>query len=365
MNNFFLSLIGINHNYESNLSFILVNFSFILFIISNIPFIYGIYNIFTIKTTDQILQCLLTSNDIILYLSYKFSKKKLKFIKSFYDDEINPNIKNKFFYFAVVISIIISLALSILYSILSLNNYNFTLIEHLYTNNILKFVATFLYVFYSSLIRLYSVIIFLVIFYTLSIYIKDCENIITRENFSIPTICQQFIEIRHKYGEAVNNLNIILSTNIICNFISVYLMIIKISKNEYVDLLTIRSFIYFLISIIPFHFIISNISDNIDGIKSLIDNNRYIRLFLERKKDTYSLNIELSELNSYNSNQLNFKNYLLEIENGDSIDWMILNNVTNQNWKSFEILGFQVNNNDIILKILSLLLFLWIGKSII
>ena len=142
-------------------------------------------------------------------------------------------------------------------------------------------------------------------------------------------------------------------------------MIIDLINNNYVDLLTIRSSIYFFISVIPFHFIITNISDNIDGIKSIIDNNRYIRLFLERKKETYNLNMELSELDSYNTNELNFKNYLLEIENGDSIDWMILNNVINQKWKSFEVFGFQISNNDIILKLASLLILLLIGKSII
>lgn len=365
MNNIFLALIGINSNYKNKYSIIAINISFLIFIFSCLPFFYGIYNIFKIKTIEQILQCILMLNDILLYGNLKFSKDKIIYINKFYDEEINPKVKNIYLYYCFISSFILSIGLCIFYSIMSLYNYNFILIEQLYSNNILKFIATFSYVFYSSQIRLYSIIIFFVIFYTLSIYVRDCQTIINRENFSIPTICQQFIEIRHKYGASVKNLNIILSSNISCNFISVYLMIINLANSNSIDMLTIRSSIYFFLSIIAFHFIITNIYDNIDEIKSIIDNNRYIRLFLERKKETYNLNIELSELNNYNINELNFKNYLLEIENGDSIDWMILNNVTNQKWKSFEVFGFELNNNDIIIKLLSLLILLLIGKSII
>ena len=365
MNNIFLAIIGINSVYKNCYQKFAINTSFFIFILSCLPFFYGVYNIFKLKTISQVLQCLLTFNDIILYSYLKFSKEQVTFINKFYDEEINPRIKDKYLSYSFISSFIISLGLCIFYSILSVNNTNFILIEQLYNNNTLKSIATFIYIFYSSQIRLYTIIIFFIVFYTLSVYIKDCEEIIQRENFSIPTIIQQFIEIRHKYGGAVKNLNIILSSNIFCNFISVYLMIINISESKYIDLLTIRSSIYFFISIIPFHIIISNIHNNIDGIKSIIDNNRYIRLFLERKKESYKLNIELSELANYNINELNFKNYLLEIENGDSIDWMILNNVINQKWKPFEVFGFEINNNDIIIKLFSLLILLWIGKSII
>ncbi len=365
MNNIFLAIIGINSNYKNKFLKIKIHFSFFLFILSNIHFIYGIYNIFKIKSIDHILQCLLTLNDIILYLSLKFSKEKINYIDKFYNEEINPQIKNKLLFYSFILSFITTLGLCIFYSLLSFYNINFILIKQLFSNKYHRIIITLIYIFYSSLIRFYSLIIFLIVFYTISVYIKDCQEIIIAENFSIPTIIQQFIEIRHKYGSSVKNLNFILSSNIVCNFISVYLMIINLSNGKVIDILTIRSSFYFFISIIPFHFILVNISDNIQGIKSIIDNNRYIRLFLERKKESYNLNLEMTELDNYNINEINFKNYILEIENGDSIDWMILNNVINQQWKAFEVFGFEINNNDIIFKLFSLLLLLWLGKSVI
>lgn len=362
MNNFILAVIGINNSYDGNAKY-MIYFSMLLFLLSNIGFYYGFYNIFVLKTNKQILQCLMHSNDIVIYL-HLFFTDMVSFINKFYDEEINPNIKRRIIKPLLIAILILSLLISVSYCIMSYYKIGFILIDDLTDNFYLKIPIIFFYSFYSSVIRLYSCLIFYSIFFTILNYIKDFNITILAENYNIPTICQYYLEIKHKYAEAVNNLNVILSTNIICNFISVYLFINDIFQNNFIDILTIRSVIYFLISIIPFHYIITCISNNRDKINFIINNNRYIRLFLERKKDNYNMNIELSNLNNYNNNELSFKNYLLELENGDSIDWMILNNVITQPWKSFEIFGFEFGNNEIILKLLSLFIFLWIGKSV-
>ena len=203
------------------------------------------------------------------------------------------------------------------------------------------------------------------IFFTISTYIHDYKNTISHSDFSIPTICQQFLEIRHKYGKAVKHLNVILSTVIICNFIPTTILFVNLFQKNSIDILSIISSVYFILSILCFHIILSKINTSISGIINIVDNNKYLRLFLERHKETYSLNIELDDLNNYNSNQLHFKNYLLEIENGDSIDWLILNNITAQKWAPFEILGYEWNNNNIIFRLLSLIILLWVGKDIL
>ena len=133
----------------------------------------------------------------------------------------------------------------------------------------------------------------------------------------------------------------ILSTVIICNFIPTTILFVNLFQKNSIDILSIISSVYFILSILCFHIILSKINTSISGIINIVDNNKYLRLFLERHKETYSLNIELDDLNNYNSNQLHFKNYLLEIENGDSIDWLILNNITAQKWAPFEILGYE------------------------
>ena len=363
MNNLILAIIGINTDYQGNIRY-LIYFSTFLFFISNVGLYYGIYNIFILKTNQQIIQCLMHSNDMIIYINL-LSTNMISFINKFYDEEINPNTKTEIINPLFIFIIIVSFVVSILYCILSYLSINFILISELTDNIYLKIPLIFFYSFYSSVIRLYSCLIFYSIFFTILKYIKDFKSTILEENYNIPTICQYYLEIKHKYAGAVGNLNVILSTNILCNFISVYLFINNIFENNFIDLLTVRSVIYFFICIIPFHYIITSISDYRDKINFIINNNRYIRLFLERKRENYGMNIELSSLSNYNNNELTFKNYLLEIENGDSIDWMILNNVIVHQWKPFEIFGFEFGNNEILLKLLSLFIFLWLGKSII
>jgi hypothetical protein len=358
----FLSTIGIN-TFDNNYKYI-IYVNLLLFVISYTPLYYGIYNIFVLKSTDQILQCMMMLNDIILYF-FIMRKKQIHFTKKFYNEDINPRQKNKIIYPLLIITIVTSIILSIIFFILSINNINITLINQLTNNSILKSINTFSYIYYSSQIRIYNCIIFFSVFFTISNYIKDYNILLSNNDYSIPDICQQFIEIRHKYGKGVKYLNNILSTTITFNFIPCCMLFINIFSNKPTDLLSIRSSIYFILSIIGFHIILVRINNSIDSIRNTIDNNRYLRLFLERKPDDYSLNIELEELDQINSNQINLKNYLLEIENGNSIDWMIINNITSQPWKSFEILGYEWKNNDIISKLLSLIILLWIGKSII
>ena len=360
--NIYLSTIGIN-TFTNNYKYIIYINCF-LFIISYIPLYYGIYNIFVLKTTDQILQCMIMMNDMALYYSLQ-RKNCIKYINSFINDDINPIKREKIIFPLLSATVFISILLSIIFVTFGFYNINIPLVNQLTDNIILKSFFTFFYTYYSLQIQLYGLIIFFSVFFVLSNYLEDYKELLKNNNYSIPDICQQFLEIRHKYGKAVKYLNCVLSSNITFNFIPFCMCLIKLFDSKLIDVLNIKSSIYFILSIYIFHILLSNINGSIDGIRNTIDNNRYLRQFLDRKTENYSLNINLQDLNTINNNQINFKNYLLEIENGESLDWLIINNITSQQWKSFEILGYDWNNNNIIAKLASLIVILLFGKSII
>ena len=96
-------------------------------------------------------------------------------------------------------------------------------------------------------------------------------------------------------------------------------------------LIYLKYIIYYFI--ISFHLILKRINNSINKIKNIIDSNKYLTLFLDRKKENYSLNLDINNIYDINPN---IKNYLLLIENSESIDWFI-NNIIYQKWKSFEI----------------------------
>ena len=54
---------------------------------------------------------------------------------------------------------------------------------------------------------------------------------------------------------------------------------------------------------------------------------------------------------------------LMPFVNGKSIDWLIFSNILNQNFQSFEIFGISINNSNLISKLLSISLILFLGFS--
>ncbi len=361
--NNYLSLIGIN-TFENKYKY-LIYLNSLLLLLSYSPLYYGIYKIFVLKSIEQILKCSTMINDLVLY--YFLSKKKcIGYINHFVNDDINPVKRDKVIYPFLKIILLFSLLSSILFTtIISYYNINFSIINDLTNIFTIKILITFFYIFYSIQIQLFNIFIFFSIFIGLSNSLEEYKNLLKNNNYSIPDICQQFLEIRHKYGIAVKNLNYVLSTNITFNFFPFCILIIKLFDNLPIDTLYIKTSIYFLLSILTFHIVLSHINNSIDGIRNTIDSNRYLRQFLDRKKENYSININLNDLNGINDNKINFKNYLLELENGESIDWLIINNITSQKWKSFEILGYDWNNNNIIAKISSLIVLMLFGKTLI
>ena len=91
--------------------------------------------------------------------------------------------------------------------------------------------------------------------------------------------------------------------------------------------------------------------------------------YVETKNVNFFINYNFEnnsiELNNINQNELSFKNYLIDIENSQSIDWIIFNEIIRQKWKQFEVFGIEINNSSIIIKIISIFLILIIGKQII
>ncbi len=53
------------------------------------------------------------------------------------------------------------------------------------------------------------------------------------------------------------------------------------------------------------------------------------------------------------------------MENGQSIDWLIFKNILQQSLRPIEIYGIKISNSSIITKIISIFIFVIIGKQII
>ena len=70
-------------------------------------------------------------------------------------------------------------------------------------------------------------------------------------------------------------------------------------------------------------------------------------------------------LEKINNNELEIKNFFIDIENSKSIDWIIFIEILKLNWSKFNIFGVDIENSTIIRKLISVIILILFGRVII
>ena len=266
-----------------------------------------------------------------------------------------------------IFSIISACIISTIFSILKFYNYKFDVVDIFNCSNNtnyncyneIKIPLVFFQTFYSILINFFILIHFSLIFFFHSNNISLYTEQLKENNYGLDIISQQFIEIKYNYNISVSYFNILFSISASCGFVSILFFLINLETNYLNnDVRSYLSLILFTIMIINFHIILNRISNNIKNLKQITANNKFMITFFERKH-----NYQTIDLN--NLENLEIKNYIIDIENGRSIDWIIFNTLLNEKWDNFDIFGFDWDNGNILIKIISLILTVIIGKNII
>ena len=169
--------------------------------------------------------------------------------------------------------------------------------------------------------------------------------------------------LKRNYNKTIVNFNDIMSNMIGFSSIPSFYILSNLGKKF--DFMYYNGFSIFLLMSCVFHYYLSKIDNDIDYLKSTCIKNRSISDYITRKKNIYFFESNAIELENINSNELSFKNYLVDVENSQSIDWLIFDKIINEKWRDFEIFGVKINNSSIIIKIFSLFLILILGKQII
>lgn len=233
-------------------------------------------------------------------------------------------------------------------------------------NSIFNNYCLFFVLFYSTISKLNISILFFIIISNILDFLKQFINkkIKNTNNYYIDELSIEYLIIKRNYNKTIFVFN-----NIIANILTYY----SIPTFYFLNNITNISFdysyyigvVFYVVFCCFFQYFLAKISSANDYLYSLCTKNRSINDYISRKKNIYLFEEKGIELNNINQNELNFKNYLIDIENSQSIDWIIFNEIIRQDWKSFEIFGIQINNSNLIIKIISLFLILIIGKQII
>tara|TARA_B100000161_G_C33391097_1_gene342228 strand:- start:345 stop:602 length:258 start_codon:yes stop_codon:yes gene_type:complete len=84
-----------------------------------------------------------------------------------------------------------------------------------------------------------------------------------------------------------------------------------------------------------------------------------------RNKNVYHIQTNQDNLEKLNNNELEIKNFFIDIENSKSIDWIIFIEILKLNWSKFNIFGVDIENSTIIRKLISVVILILFGRVII
>ena len=79
----------------------------------------------------------------------------------------------------------------------------------------------------------------------------------------------------------------------------------------------------------------------------------------------YHIQTNQDNLEKLNNNELEIKNFFIDIENSKSIDWIIFIEILKLNWSKFNIFGVDIENSTIIRKLISVVILILFGRVII
>jgi len=367
MDSFLKFMLGINCIFFKRYSFdvkdyIIFTLNAINYLISHVLIFNLIYSLFENYNIYKLLLIFFYFLDFI-FLYYCNQIVFLKVIARNFSLFLNPKYRN-ITKILMILSLFLSLVISSVGVYLNLHN-NFILTSNSF-NIIFNNYSLFFLLFYSSLSKLNIAIIFFVIISNILDFLKNFidDKIKNTNNYYIDELSIEYLILKRNYNKTIFVFNDIIGNMITLYTIPVFYFLTNISIISF-DYMYYTNVIYYVIFSSFFQYYLTKINDSNDYLNSLCTKNRSINDYISRKKNIYLFENNSIELNNINQNELSFKNYLIDIENSQSIDWIIFNEIIRQKWKQFEVFGIEINNSSIIIKIISIFLILIIGKQII
>ena len=94
------------------------------------------------------------------------------------------------------------------------------------------------------------------------------------------------------------------------------------------------------------------------------DKSIVLKNFLIRNINNYTFN-KINDISEINTKEVLYKNFVLNLENGNSNDWLIFSTILNQELKTFDLFGIEINNGNLIYKLTLLTFVILFGSYIV
>ncbi len=381
-NNFVSKIINTNNinKYILNILKYLVGLIYSLSILSLILLdnIFCIIYSIIVKDYKYLISCFMSFNLTIQYLLniiyFNLNKKKL--------NEDIRNIYLKYVSYIWMFIIPINIIISILPIIFLYTNIKVTIYSEILNNSTLLYneiviIKCSLYLSIIGKLYSYNVFIFnaILFIFTFIYHIKNFKKYVKKiknkldDSISIESIIEEYLTIKENYEKDVDNLNNIFGFSTISLIILGYnftLYINNFNNSKYLSIIHIIDIAFLLIIEIIHIICISKVKKNIDDLKNIMFSNNTISNLMSKYKtvniiteDTNNIEVNNKIEKIFNKikqiNDLSMKSLVCIYDTSKKVDWITLISIINKSWKTFNILGFSINDSTRIKQIIGII----------
>lgn len=313
------------------------------------------------------------SNKKLMLLSYLiydvfllYDANKLSFLKIVgknLDLKLKVNIKEKINMLLLIFLIItVCTSVSIIVSEV-LIKYKFYLLNS-FVNTNFEYYCLYFFIFYTIYIKLTVFTLFFGIIHNfISIFdgfLNDIEDNLTTELYKLSN---ELLILRQYHNKIINGFNDIISNLFL--FYTIPTLYIFIEKFKDFDFMCYCHLSFFVIFCFVYNYYLGKLDGNLKLLNSICTSNSYIKNYILRNKNVYHIQTNQDKLMDLNHNELEIKNFFIDIENSKSIDWIVFIEILKLNWCKFNVFGVDIENSTIIRKLISVIILIIFGRVII
>jgi hypothetical protein len=294
----------------------------------------------------------------VILLQYYYGKKYFSnnhFYENIVCDKSLMNTMKIFAYIFVVVSIILSFINTYL-----LGTGHYIHVYIIFTVNACIFSINLVY--HKNTVATYSTM--------LDDYIKNSMS--TLKKLNIITI--EYSQMKFKYENTVDLLTLLFSSLNFFGFSAIYFYINAFNLGS-ISAVEIINIIMFLIIDGIYLYAIMSVSSNILHISHIILSNNIIATLFETKRTVQTMPIHNKTLMSENKENYNdfyisniydlTRNIMISsISTEQMVDWLILQKIVKDPWKTFTIFGIQIDNTALLSRLLGIIISVLISIKI-
>lgn len=355
------SIIYKNYEYSRN-DYLLYVINLVNRIISYLIFFIFCYDVYINYTNKKLMLLSYLIYDVFLL----YDANKINFLKVVgknYDLMLKPEIKKRMMLFLVCFFLFtVCLSIGVIISEV-LVKYKFYLINNLVNSNF-EYYCLYFFIFYIVYIKLTVFTLFFGIIHNfISIFDEFLVDIKDNLNNELYKLSNELLILRQYHNKIINSFNDIISNLFL--FYTLPTLYIFVEKFHDFDFMCYCHLVFFIIFCLIYNYYLGKLDSNLKLLNSLCTSNSYIKNYIMRNKNVYHIQTNQDNLKELNNNELEIKNFFIDIENSKSIDWIIFIEILKLNWCKFNIFGVDIENSTIIRKLISVIVLIIFGRVII